>query len=68
LKGCGTVPRRKTSTNKAPRAVPAGTAPGTFGLPWGNRGGPLSPLRRRAPPPLLILPDREELWFHGRFS
>jgi hypothetical protein len=48
---------RKTPIHKAPPAVPGGTAPGTFGLPFRNRGGPLPLLRRRAPPPLLILPD-----------
>jgi len=46
------VHQQQTSTYKAPLAVPAGTAPGTAGLPWGNRGGPLSPFLRRAQPPL----------------
>ena len=36
LRAYGIVNRWKTPTDKAPLAVPAGTAPGTDGLPWGQ--------------------------------
>ena len=34
LRDCDAVPKWKTTIHKAPRAVPAGTAPGTFRLPF----------------------------------
>jgi hypothetical protein len=57
LRACGTVPLPKTSTHKGPRAVPAGTAPGTVGFPFRQPWRAAVSLRRRAPPPLACLCD-----------